>query len=127
MPSRSRLCHGQRPEVHHDALRGQPPVAVEAVEGDERQLDIAVGRRKALKLSDVAAAQPPLEYIAPPRAAAAFFGARIGGTMESPAVDWAGILRLTKRSGGVEILAAARRLGGPGDASTTHPTEIGVV
>ena len=55
------MLAGQCSEIHHHALRRELAVCVEAIEGDERQLDIAAGGREALKLADVLAGQPTLD------------------------------------------------------------------
>src|SRR6266496_5286332 len=69
-PCRRRICTAvyprgsaaQRAEVYHDALGGQLPVGVEAVEGDERELDVAPGRWKAEEFADVFSAGPAFDH-----------------------------------------------------------------
>ncbi len=47
----------QRTEVHHDALGSELSVRVKAVESDERELHVALRRRKAEELTRVFPAQ----------------------------------------------------------------------
>src|SRR6266496_786057 len=69
-PCRRRICTAvyprgsaaQRAKVHYDALGGQLPVGVEAVEGDERELDVAPGRWKAEELADVFSASSTFDH-----------------------------------------------------------------
>src|SRR5262245_16243676 len=52
----------QRAEIHHDALRPQLPIAVEAIEADRAQLERSPGGGKAEKLTDVSAEQSLLGH-----------------------------------------------------------------
>src|SRR5712671_6985340 len=60
--SRSSASAVQRTEVHHDALGSELSVRVETVERDERELDVALRRRKAEELTRVFPAHATFDH-----------------------------------------------------------------
>ncbi len=53
---------GEAPEIHDYTLRRQLPVCTEAVEGDERELDVALRGRMALEVPDVPPTESPFDH-----------------------------------------------------------------